>query len=285
MKRLLIALLVFVLLTVSAAVAAFFLLVNPAPLTRGEYLGALARITVFRHSSFVKLDEREIKTLFRWSCTGKCHGAEPIETTRHTSREWQSIIERMRFKNGAPITARQQKVLVEYLLKNYGSNVPTILSPEANRFLKRYLWKSDFGESDLYVDVIYTPEAYFDILGGALEKKRHGAGRYTVFMVYLNTHQDRLKHYPLDEMALLKTPSGELKPVDWKLIYVSGDDHHMEGVLKFETLGGGSGDMELVLSDLPGQKERRFYWTLPIPDIKSIRDELKRPRRSPGGGK
>lgn len=280
MKKFLAALVVFVLLAVSVSVAAFFLLVDPAPLTRSEYLATLARITVFRHTGLVELDEREIKTLFRWSCTGKCHGADPVVTTRHTSREWKGIVERMRSANGASITGREEKVIVEYLLKNYGSNVPTILSPEANRFLKRYLWKSDFGESDLYVDVIYTPEAYFDIMGGAVEKERYGAEDHTVFMVYMNTHQGRLELYPLEDMAELKTPGGTLRPVEWNIIYASGDEHHIEGVLKFERIKDGSGEMELALYDLPGQKERLFSWVLPIPDYSTMSEELKRPRRS-----
>lgn len=254
------------------AFAAFMLIVRTAPLSRTEFLETFIRLKAFRHG-LAGLDENGRKTLYRWSCVGVCHGAEPIETSRHTSREWRAIVERMRAKNGASINTREEDEIVKYLEKNHGSNVPTILSPEANRFLKHYLWKSDFGESDLYVDIIYSPVEYFDLMGGVLQGREYEAGKYLVFMVYLNTHQGQLEPWALEKLVLLRDAKGSRQsPIDWRVIYESGDKHHLEGVLRFaKGMEAGDRFMELALYDLPGQKERVFRWDLPIPPFKGER--------------
>lgn len=253
--------------------AAFMLLVDTAPLSKSEYLETWGRLAAFKYTGLIELEGDDIRTLYRWTCTGRCHGAEPIETSRHTSREWQSIIERMRVKNGASVNLREQELITAYLLKHFGSNVPTILSPEANTYLKRYLWKSDFGESDLYVDLIYSPVEYFNLMGEALAVKRYEADRNLVFMVYINTHQGKLQPFPLQDMAVLKAPSGEtIKPLDWKVLYESGDMHHIEGVLRFrQSFELKDGAMDVTLIDLPGQKERVFRWDLPIPRFDQVK--------------
>jgi len=251
------------------AFAAFMILVRTAPLSRTEFVATYLHLKAFKWG-LVGLDDQGTKTLYKWSCVAVCHGAEAIENSRHTSREWRSIVERMRTKNGASINKREEDAIVRYLEKNHGSNVPTILSPEANKFLKRYLWKSDFGESDVYVDVIYSPPEYFEIMGGALQGQEYEVGKYLVFMVYLNTHQGELEPWELKKLVTLKGPDGVSKsPIDWRVIYESGDKHHLEGVLRFDSgPDAGTGTMELTLRDLPGQKERVFLWQLPIPELR-----------------
>lgn len=263
MKRLLAALAVTFVLVFTAAAAGFWLFVDTSPLTRGEYLASVLKLRAYNWG-FAELTEEEVRTLFRLRCSGRCHGTGPVETSRHTAREWQKIIDRMRV-NGASVTEKEEVAIVGFLQKNYGSNVPTILSPEANRFLKRNLWKSDFGESDLYVDIIYAPAEYFDLMGGIIEGKRFDPDKNLVFMIYLNTHQDKLKPWPLKELTELRDARGELLPSSWEVTYESGDKHHVEGVLIFKDTGTNGDYMDLVLKDLPGQKERLFHWDLPIP--------------------
>ncbi|MBI5233478.1 MAG: hypothetical protein HY880_03910 [Deltaproteobacteria bacterium] len=248
--------------------AAFLFLVDTAPLSITEYLGLKLKAAVFRYTGLVRLDEAEIKTVFTWTCTGNCHGLGPIETTRHTAREWSAIIERMRNENNAPVNERESQIIVAYLQKNYGSNVPTILSPEANTFLKQHLWKSDFGESDLYVDIIYAPREYFELMGGLMDLKKYDIDDHTVFMVYLNTHQNKLDPQPLDRMSLLRLNGKGSAPLDWTITYFSGDKHHMEGVLRFKKQDMKDGSMELDINDLPGQKTRTFVWQMPLPQLR-----------------
>ncbi len=275
MRKFLAALTVFAVVLFFVLAMVFLFLVDTAPLSRGEYLKTYFRTLSFKYTGRPELTDREVEILYRWSCTGVCHGAEPIETVRHTEREWRTIIERMMVRNGADINEREAEVIRTYLAAKFGSNVPTILSPEANRFLKRYLWKSDFGESDLYVDVIYTPPEYFDLMGGAAEARHYEVDDRMVFMVYFNTHQEKLTPFPLDKLATLRLADGrELKPLDWQVTYESGDKHHREGVLRFEKRGLPPGPMELVFRDLPGQKERVFYWELPIPEFRGPRKEF-----------
>ncbi|HHL40552.1 MAG TPA: hypothetical protein ENJ37_08600 [Deltaproteobacteria bacterium] len=247
------------------AAVAFLFLVDTAPLTRGQYLRTYARLTVFKYTGLMEPGEWETAVLYRWSCTGLCHGAEPIETSRHTAKEWDEIIDRMIRRNGAFINEREARVISSYLLKNFASNVPTILSPSANKFLKSYLWKSDFGENDLYVDVVYTPPGYDEILRGFIDAERYDLKGKLVFRVYFNTHQGKLDPFDLMKMAELRDSEGRgYRPLDWKVTYESGDKHHREGILRFERAPMGE-SMELVMRGLPGRRERVFYWKLPIP--------------------
>ena len=171
----------------------------------------------------------------------------------------------MKFVNKAAVTENESPVILKFLQKNFFSSVPTILSPEANKYLKQYLWKSDFGESDLYVDIIYTPVIYHTLTGGTGEALGYNVNEYTVFLVYLNTHQSKLLPFQMEKLTLLRDAAGkEYKPTLWKVTYESGDLHHREGALVFPKVKGNRGFLELVLRDLPGQKERLFRWDLPI---------------------
>lgn len=268
MRQLLAAALVFAAILIIAAITAFFLFMDTRPMGKFEYLNAIARITAFKFTGLPRLDEAETKFLYSSSCARKCHSRDVVERARHTSREWEDAVKRMRFVNGARLTDNEAVQITKYLQKNYLSNVPTILSNEANRFLKQYLWRSDFGESDLYIDVIYTPVEYFNLTGGVSDAEKYNLEDYTVFLVYLNTHQERLPKAAMERMAVLKGKDGRIyEPVDWKVSYASGDYHHMEGILRFKKVKNDKGFMELVLRDLPGQKERLFRWDLPVPEF------------------
>lgn len=274
MKRVFISAAITGLILLVIAAAGFFLFMDTAPFSKTEFIRINAKFKAFRHTSLVSLDEGEVKTLYKWSCIGQCHGPDPIETSRHTSREWHDIVARMR-DNGADVSFKEEEMIVAYLDKHFGSNVPTILSPEVNHYLKKYLWKSDFGESDLYVDLIYSPVEYYKVMGEILQMSRYDPEENYVFMVYLNTHQGKLEPYPLEELAVLRDTAGnEIKALDWQLLYKSGDMHHFEGVLRFpKGRSEKPGTMEVVLKDLPGQKERLFLWEMPVPAFKDIEAE------------
>jgi hypothetical protein len=245
----------------------FLILVDTTPMGKAEYLAQAGKISLFRYAGVGNLDDRELKLVYEGACTRRCHSRDVVERSAHTAREWEEIINRMRGINGAGLTKSEIRVITAYLAKRYGSNIPTILSPKGGKYLKKYLWRSDFGESDLYVDLIYTPLEYFKIVGGSSKVEGYGAGEYILLKVYLNTHQNKLDVYPLDELAVLKTDDDKkLKPVLWKVVYDSSDFHHREGLLVFDKAGRDAASMTVVLNDLPGQKERFFQWDLPIPE-------------------
>ncbi len=267
MKAFLISSVIFIAFLASLALAAFLFLVDTSPVGKMDYLYEIGKLNVFRYSGLGSLTDAEIKMLYKDTCTRKCHSRDVVERSAHNIREWEEIIGRMRSSNKAKVTKNEAIVIATYLTKHYGSNIPTILTAEGGKYLKKYLWRSDFGESDLYVDVIYTPIEYFNFAGGSSEIEGYRADKYTLFKVYLNTHQNKLAPFPLEKLAVLKANNGtEFRPILWKVIYESGDYHHREGLLVFKKVDGSSAFMTVSLMDLPGQKERLFQWDLPIPE-------------------
>lgn len=266
MKAFLATCVIFVLSVAAIAFVAFIILVDTSPMGKMDYLLQAGKLSLFRYAGIGSLDDREVKLIYEGACTRKCHSRDVVERSAHSAREWEETINKMRGVNGARVTKSEARVITAYLAKRYGSNIPTILSTEGSRYLKKHLWRSDFGESDLYVDIIYTPMEYFNIIGGSSEVEGYKAGKYSIFKVYLNTHQNKLDPFPLDELARLQTGGKELRPLLWKVVYESADYHHREGLLVFKRAGKGVADMTLSLRDLPGQKERLFQWNLPIPE-------------------
>lgn len=267
MKAFLISSVIFVALLATLALSAFLFLVDTSPMGKMEYLYEIGRLNLFRHTGIGNLDEREVKLLYNGACTRRCHSRDVIERSAHSAREWEEIIDRMKSVNKAKVTRSEATVIMGYLAKHFGSNIPTILTAEGGKYLKKYLWRSDFGESDLYVDIIYTPIEYFNFAGGSSEIEGYRADKYTLFKVYINTHQNKLSPFPLERLSLLKNRSSTgSRPILWKVIYDSADYHHREGLLVFKKVEGDSTSMSLSLMDLPGQKERIFQWDLPIPE-------------------
>ncbi|MBE9536413.1 MAG: hypothetical protein IMF07_04470 [Proteobacteria bacterium] len=267
MKTFFVSLAVFLGFLASLASMLFLILVDTSPMGKAEYLAQTAKLSLFRYAGVGKLDDREIELVYKGACTRKCHSRDVVERSAHSAREWEDIINRMGGINGARITKNEISLITSYLAKRYGSNIPTVLSEQGGRYLKKHLWRSDFGESDLYVDLIYTPVEYFKVVGGSSKVEGYGAAGYILFKVYLNTHQNKLDVYPLDKLAVLKTSSGrEISPLLWKVVYDSSDFHHREGLLVFDKAGRDAASITVVLNDLPGQKERFFQWKLPIPE-------------------
>ena len=227
----------------------------------------LLRLYSFKYTGLPGLTANGRKALYLMRCVGVCHGNRPVETVRHTSSEWRAVIERMRTQNRASINEREAAAIGAYLQKEFGSNVPTLLSPEAERFIKRRLWMSDFGDDDIFIDVIYAPLVYFRLTGEEAAGVKYEAEKRTVFKVYVNTHQGRLGLMPLDSMAVLKYDNGEeIRPVDWSLAYESADAHHIEGTLRFYGAKKTDTSMTLTLRGVSQGKDRSFHWHLPVTD-------------------
>lgn len=267
MRVFLISVAIFLAIIVTLALAGYLILVDTRPMGKLEYLAKIGKLATFSYTGLGRLDDTEIKMIYEGTCTRKCHSRDVVERSAHNIREWEDIISRMRNVNNARITKSEAGVIATYLTKYYGSNIPTTLTAEGGRYLKKYLWRSDFGESDIYVDVIYTPIQYFNLSGGKSEEDGYKADKHTMFKIYINTHQNKLALFPLERLAVMKTSEGrEYKPLLWKVIYESGDGHHREGVLVFKKLDNQPASMSVSLLDLPGQKERIFLWDLPIPE-------------------
>ena len=267
MKAFLITSSIFIGFLAALALVTFLILVDTSPMGRMEYLFERGRLSLFRYTGLGKMSDQDIKFIYEGRCTRKCHSRDVVERSAHNVREWEEIIGRMRGVNKADVTDSEATVITAYLTKRFGSNIPTILTAEGGKYLKKYLWRSDFGESDLYVDIIFTPIQYFNFIGGSSTVEGYEAGRYTLFKVYINTHQNKLSPYPLERLAILKTSEGkEYRPEMWKVIYESADYHHREGMLVFKNVDNNSTSMSLSLMDLPGQKERIFQWDLSIPE-------------------
>lgn len=267
MKAFLISSAIFAALVSLLVFVAFLILIDTSPMGKMEYLYRLGRFTAFRYTGIGGLSDNEVKLIYEGRCTRKCHSRDAVERSSHTAREWEEIAGRMKNVNKAKVTNSEIKVIIPYLARHFGSNIPTILTAEGGKYLKKYLWRSDFGESDIYIDIIYTPIQYFNIIGGSSVVEGYKAGEYEVFKVYINTHQDKLAPFPLDQLSVLKAGDGmQHKPALWKVIYESADYHHREGMLIFKKSEDSAVSMSLILKDLPGQKKRLFQWDLPIPE-------------------
>ncbi len=183
--------------------------------------------------------------------------------------EWEWIVSRMKGPKRADITEGQAKVITEYLQKNFLSNVPTILPEKVMRFLKKHLWRSDFGESDLYLDLIYIPRQHRELIRYLVVNSSETGSDDILVVVYVNTHQGVIPRWDIAEMATLRDNNGrEVGARTWKVLYEDGQKHHQQGILSFpDILGEGDvvqSSMEIVIR-LPGMRERIFQWDLSIP--------------------
>lgn len=267
MKTFFLSLVIFVVSAVLLVFAAYLFLVDTSPMGKMEYLAETGKFTIFRYTGYGDLDDHEIKRMYENGCTRKCHSRDVIERTVHTAKEWEDIVNRMRTVNNASVTDAEAAAVTAYLAKRYGSNIPTILSVEGGRYLKKYLWRSDFGEEDLYVDIIYSPVEYFKVIGGRSIVEGFSTKEYELFKVYINTHQNKLDKTPLDKLAILTTNEGkEYRPERWVIIYESGDSHHREALLVFKKIDESTSSFAIGIEGLPGRNVRLFDWEVPIPE-------------------
>jgi len=222
------------------------------------------KFLLYRYELVDKLTPNEVKQLYQSTCTRKCHSSDIIEKVR-TAAEWQKVINRMKAPDRADLKDREAKAIVRYLEIHFLSNIPTVLPEKTMKFARRYLWKSDFGESDLFLDVIYIPRAHIDLLPYFVASNDPPEKQGAVFVVYLNTHQGTIPPWNLAKMAKLTPSEGpDQKAIGWTPLYRDTQSHHIQGLLYFPDLDEKNATMAVTIH-LPGMRERIFQWALPIP--------------------
>lgn len=138
------------------------------------------------------------------------------------------------------------------------------------RFLKKHLWRLDFGEDDLYFDIIYLPRGYRHLMPYLAFKSKPRDSDEALFIVYVNTHTGILPRWNLADIAAIRIDGDrEAKATTWQVLYEDGQQHHKQGILTFPAIadGGGqrAGSLEVVIRP-PAMRERVFHWRLAIPD-------------------
>src|SRR5574340_1455759 len=148
LKSLLIAVAVFLSLGAIVMFLAFMYLTDQVPEDVINDIYRAGRLSLYKYGMVEKLSSKEVKRLYQDTCTRKCHGRDVIEKKPRTASEWESVIDRMKQPDRADMSDRQAETITYYLQSNFLSNVPTVLPEKTMKFVKKYLWKSDFGESD-----------------------------------------------------------------------------------------------------------------------------------------
>lgn len=246
--------------------AGFIYVLEPGPEGRVGYLKASGRLLLYKYALIDSLKPREIKRLYEAACTRKCHSRAVIENKPRTAMEWGQIVERMGAPHRADLAFSEKRTIIEHLQRNYLSNVPTILPDHAMRFLKAHLWRLDFGESDLYFDVIYMPLKHRRFMPYLALKAQPTNGGEAVFIVYVNTHTGVIPSWDMSKITTITDGGGrEAKAVGWQVLFEDVDKHHRQGILTFPEIGGEGNSLVLTIKP-EGMKERAFQWTLPIPE-------------------
>ncbi|MDX8411139.1 MAG: hypothetical protein R8K46_04590 [Mariprofundaceae bacterium] len=223
---------------------------------------------LYKHELLAKLSSTEKMQLYQTNCTRKCHSKDLIENNPRAAAEWDTVVTRMKAPDRADLSDREAESITQYLQTHFLSNIPTILSEKKMRFTRRHLWKSDFGESDLFLDVIYIPQTHISLLPFLVAGQKPPETTGAFFVVFLNTHQGTIPPWNLADMVTLNHGGGQSeKASDWQVLYEDGQHHHNQGILTFPAFDEReSVSMEITVR-LPGMRERIFQWELPVPPM------------------
>lgn len=266
MKSLLVSITVFLLLCGTLLFLVFMYLTGQAPEDVINDIHNAGRLSLYKYGMIEKLSSREIKLLYQDTCTRKCHGKDVIEKKPRTAAEWESVITRMKAPDRAGISDRHADTITRYLQSHFLSNVPTVLPEKTMKFVKKYLWKSDFGESDLFLDVIYVPREHLRLLPYLGVRKTPADQQAALFIVYINTHQGAVPPWNLAEMVTLHDNMGHTQnATGWEVLYHDGQSHHNQGKLTFPDIDIDKTTELEIRMNLPGLGMRTFLWSLPIP--------------------
>jgi hypothetical protein len=260
----------FTLVLGAVSLLAFAYMIEPGPGGRLQYLATTGKLLLHRYNLIDGLTPAETRRLYLSACTRKCHSKDVIELTPRTALEWEQIVTRMKTQEKADIAATEARTIIEFLQRNYLSNVPTILPEATMRFVKKHLWRLDFGDSDLYFDIIYLPRGQRHLMPYLAFKSRPRDSDEALFIVYVNTHTGILPRWDLADITAIRVDGErEAKATTWQVLYEDGQQHHKQGILTFPAIGdrGGeqAGSLEIVIRP-PAMRERVFHWRLPIPD-------------------
>jgi len=265
-KSIFISIIVFLLLCGTILFAAFLYLTDQAPAEAINDIQRSGKLFLYKYGMVEKLSSSETARLYLNTCTRKCHGKDVIEKKPRTAAEWEYVMTRMKAPDRAAITDRHAEAITRHLQNNFLSNVPTVLPEKTMKFVKRHLWRSDFGESDLFLDIIYIPREHLSLLPYLGVRDTLPNQKAATFIVYINTHQGTVPPWNLAEMATLHDNSGySHNASSWKVLYRDGQHHHNQGVLMFPGMEIGTATSLEIRMNLPGLGTRTFQWNLPIP--------------------
>lgn len=268
LKSLLIAVAVFLSLGAIVMFLAFMYLTDQVPEDVINDIYRAGRLSLYKYGMVEKLSSKEVKRLYQDTCTRKCHGKDVIEKKPRTASEWESVLNRMKAPDRAGISDRHAETITHYLQSHFLSNVPTVLPEKTMKFVKKHLWKSDFGESDLFLDVIYVPREHRSLLPYLGVRRNPADQEGALFIVYINTHQGTVPPWNLAQMAKLHDGNGHTQnALGWEVLYHDGQSHHNQGTLTFPEIDiNKTTEMEITMN-LPGLGMRAFQWSLPIPPL------------------
>ena len=267
-KPLLISITLFLLLGGTMILLAFMYLTGQTPEAAINNIQREGKFFLYKHNLVEKLSSREITLLYQSTCTRKCHGKDVIEKKPRTAAEWASVMTRMKAPDRAGITDRHADTITLYLQNNFLSNVPTVLPEKTMKFVKKYLWRSDFGENDLFLDIIYVPREHLSLLRYLMVRNLPPDQQNALFIVYINTHQGVVPPWNLAELSTFRVNNGNPQSaIDWKVLYRDGQQHHNQGILTFPAIDiSQSTELEVTMK-LAGLGTRTFQWSLPIPSL------------------
>ena len=267
-KPLLVSIILFLLFGGTITLLAFMYLTDQTP---GAVINSIQRegkFFLYKRNMVEKLSSREITLLYQGTCTRKCHGKDVIEKKPRTAAEWESVMTRMKAPDRAGITDRHADAITRHLQNNFLSNVPTVLPEKTMKFVKKYLWRSDFGENDLFLDIIYVPREHLPLLRYLMVRNLPPDQQNALFIVYINTHQGVVPPWNLAELSTFRVNNGNPQSaIDWKVLYWDGQQHHNQGILTFPAIDiSQSTELEVTMK-LAGLGTRTFQWSLPIPSL------------------
>lgn len=267
-KSLLVSIAVFLLLCGTILFIAFMYLTDQAPADVINDIHKSGRLILYKYGMVEKLSSNETKGLYQDTCTRKCHGKDVIEKKPRTAAEWEAVVTRMKASDRAGIADRYAETIARYLQSNFLSNVPTVLPEKTMKFLKQHLWRMDFGEGDLFLDIIYMPREHYGLLPYLGVKNAPQDQKTAFFVVYVNTHRGVIPPWDFAELATLHVNKGQSKnAIKWEVLYRDGQQHHNQGNLIFaDTDIGGATEMEIKLR-LPSMGIKTFQWNLPVPSL------------------
>lgn len=269
MRTFLISAALFLLVVGAVVLGGFAYLVEPGPEGRVRHIATLGKLLLHRYALVDSLSPQEARLLYRNSCTRRCHGVDVVEEKPRTAREWEWIVTRMAAADRADLTEPQAAAITTYLQVNHLSNVPTILPEQTMRFLKKHLWRMDFGDSDLYFDIIYIPREQRSLMPYLAFRSTPRDSDESLFIVYVNTHSGAVPQW---DLAAITTLGGggdaTSEATGWEVLYEDGQQHHRQGILTFPAMEWANdntpGTLELTIHP-PGMKKRVYQWALPIP--------------------
>lgn len=264
----LVSLALFLALCAGIALLAFMYLTDQAPADAIDSIHSEGKFALYRFRMIETLSPAEITQLYQRTCTRRCHGKDVIEKGPRTASEWEAVLARMKAPDRAALDDRLAEAITRHLQNHFLSNVPTVLPATTMKYVRQHLWRSDFGESDLFLDIIYVPLEHARLLRYLGVRNLPREQRNGLFVVYINTHQGRVPHWDLAEMSTIRINQGALqKAIAWEVLYQDGQQHHHQGMLTFPGFDVGQATELEITMQLAGLGTRTFQWKLPIPPL------------------